>query len=89
VAAASVAGFSAVAAGLTFVIKDLLCLIESIASAKQVIKNPTARNVVARVKNTFVLVPNMDSTPAKLSTSPAPLPLWIKTIKIKPTQKIA
>jgi hypothetical protein len=44
------------------------------ARARQVKKNITDNTVVARVRKVLVFVPNIDSTPEKLSTSPLPLP---------------
>jgi len=64
---------------LTLASNDLLCLTDEIARVKHVKKNTVAQIVVVRVKKLLVFVPNIDSTPAKLSTNPPPLPLWIKT----------
>jgi hypothetical protein len=61
--------------GLTLASNDLLCLIDRIARVKHVRKNTVAQIVVIRVKKAFVFVPNIDSTPEKLSTNPPPLPL--------------
>jgi len=60
---------------LTLASKDLLCLTDKIAKPKQVKKKMTDNTVVERVRKALVLVPNIDSTPAKLSTKPLPLPL--------------
>ena len=74
-AAAVAAGdFTATGATLTLASRDLLCLTDIIARLKQVKKNTTESTVVARVRKALVLVPNIDSTPAKLSTKPLPLP---------------
>ncbi len=73
---------------LIFLISDLLCLTERTAKVKQVIKNAVDRMVVARVRNVLVLVPNMDSTPEKLSIKPLPRPRWIKTRPINAMQII-
>jgi hypothetical protein len=64
---------------LTLESKDLLCLTDKIAKPKQVKKKITDNTLVERVRKALVLVPNIDSTPAKLSTKPLPLPRWIKT----------
>jgi hypothetical protein len=74
--------------GLTLASNDLLCLTDKIARAKHVRKNTVAQIVVIRVKKELVFVPNIDSTPEKLSTNPPPLPLWIKTKIISNAQAI-
>ena len=76
------------AAGLTLISRDLLCLTDKSARLRQVKKNITENIVVVRVKKVLVLVPNIDSTPEKLSTNPLPLPLWIKTKTINNIQAI-
>jgi hypothetical protein len=75
-------------AALVLISKDLLCLTDKSARLKQVRKNTTAQMVVMRVRKASVLVPNIDSTPEKLSTNPPPLPLWIKTRIINNAQAI-
>jgi hypothetical protein len=60
-----------------FLIKDLLCLTESTARLRQVIKNSADKMAVVRVRKAFVLVPSIDSTSEKLSVKPPPLPLCI------------
>jgi hypothetical protein len=47
---------------------------EKTARARQERKKSTERIVVVRVKKAGVFVPNIDSTPEKLSTRPLPLP---------------
>ena len=69
-------------------ISDLLCLTESTAKPRQLIKNMTESIVVILVRNALVFVPNMDSTPEKLSSNPPPLPLWISTRAISKKQTI-
>ena len=65
---------------------DLPCRTEITARLRQVRKNKIESAVVIRERKTLVLVPNIDSTPEKLSTRPLPLPLWIKTKQINPIQ---
>lgn len=61
--------------GLISFIKDLLWRTDKTARLRQVIKNTMDNTVVVRVRNAFVFVPNIDSTPEKLSAKPPPLPL--------------
>ena len=74
-AAVVVLGCVVTAADLTLESRDLLCLTDKMARLKQVKKKITDNMVVERVRNALVLVPKIDSTPAKLSTNPLPLPL--------------
>jgi len=91
VAAAVVLAVAAAGTGFNlsaFLMIDLLCLADNTAKLKQVKKNIMANVVVALVRKTLVFGPNMDSTLEKLSSSPPPLPAWIKIIIIKSTQAI-
>jgi hypothetical protein len=72
--------------GLTPRIRDLLSLKDRKASDKQETKKNTAKTEVALERNALVLVPNIDSSPEKLSIKPPPLPLWIRINVIKTTQ---
>jgi len=68
-------GFSSTLGTSIFLIKDLACLTDKTARLKQVRKNKMESIVVVRVRNALVFVPNIDSTPEKLSTKPLPRPL--------------
>ena len=69
-------------------IKDLSFLIERKAKDKQVVRNITAKNVVAFTRKEFVLAPKSDSAEANASVRPPPRPDCIRMIVAKRIQTI-